>query len=138
LSFCTGLVGPWIALAIECNVALEAGMSNRPPTISIKEIASAVEKAVKVASEKHKVKFAPELTINPGLIMGRWLLEDIKLSQAELIAGEIAQSATAGFAGAGAATADARATSPFRPVVLGIGGHVICGFWPGPEWSVRE
>src|SRR5882762_4513195 len=101
-SFAQESGGLRIAMTTACSVAREESMSNRPPTISIKEIASAVEKAVKIASEKHGVKFGPELTINPGLIMGRWLLEDIKVSQAELIAGEIAQSATAGFAGVGA------------------------------------
>lgn len=108
-------------------------MTNRPPTISIKEIAGAVDKAVKIASQKHNVKFGEEFTINSGLIMGRWLLQDIKMSQAELIATEIAQSA------GGAAGVDAAAARPpLKPVVLGTGGHVICGFWPGPEWSVKE
>ena len=110
-------------------------MTNRPPTISIKQIASAVDKAVKIASEKHSVKFAPEFSINPGMIMGRWLLEDVKLSQAEKIANEISQHA----AGAGAGLdAHAAVRPPLNPVVLGIGGHVICGFWPGPEWIVKE
>jgi hypothetical protein len=97
-------------------------MTNRPPAISIKQI----------ASDKHGVKFGPEFTINPGLIMGRWLLEDIKLSQAELIATEIAQQAGGAVGGGGTADARAAAGSPFHPVVLGTGGHVICGFWPGP------
>jgi hypothetical protein len=113
----------------------EEAMTNRPPTISIKQIASAVDKAVKIASDKHGVKFGPEFTINPGLIMGRWLLEDVKLSQAGLIANEIAQHA-AGTGLGGEAQAAVR--PPLNPVVLGIGGHVICGFWPGPEWTVRE
>lgn len=110
-------------------------MTSRPPTISIKQIAGAVDKAVKIASDKHTVKFAPEFAIRSGLIMGRWLLQDIKLSQAELIASEIA-----GQVGSAAVGVEALAgTRPaLTPVVLGMGGHVICGFWPGPEWSVEE
>jgi hypothetical protein len=122
---------------IECKTTERIKiMSNRPASISIKDIAKAVDHAVRVASEKHKVKFGPEFTINPGLIMGRWLLDDIKMSQAEQIAGEIAQHA-AGAAG-GADVKAAAGRSPFEPIVLGGRGHVICGFWPGPEVGFRE
>jgi hypothetical protein len=111
-------------------------MTNRPLTISIREIARAVDKAVKITSEKHGVKFAEQFTINPGLIMGRWLLQDIKVSLAEQIATEIAQNAEAALVVGVDAKAAAR--PPLNAVVLGTGGHVICGFWPGPEWSVKE
>jgi hypothetical protein len=111
-------------------------MTNRPRTISIKEIARAVDKAVKIASEKHSVKFAEEFTINPGLIMGRWLLDDIKVSVAEQIATEIAQNAEAAVVVG--VDAQAAARPPLNPVVLGTGGHVICGSRPAPEWGLRE
>jgi hypothetical protein len=70
---------------------------NRPPTISVKELSHAVEQAVKIASEKHKVQFAPGLLVAPGSIMGRQLLEDnIPISKAGQIAAEITQHVTAG------------------------------------------
>ena len=92
-------------------------MAQHPATISIKEVSKAVEQAVKVASEKHKVKFSPDLRFGPGTIMGRQLLQaDITISQAEQIAGEITQQVPG-------------AAELVASVWVGH-GIIICGFWP--------
>jgi hypothetical protein len=112
-------------------------MTNRPPSISVKEIASAVDKAVKIASKKHNVKFADEFTIDPGLLMGRWLLEDIKISQAEIIAEEITQGTVAALS-TEAKTRVLKSPESLQPGIFGTGGHVICGFIWRPPFSVGE
>jgi hypothetical protein len=91
-------------------------MAQRPATISITEVSKAVEQAVKVASEKHKVQFGPEFRIGPGTIMGRRLLEaDIQIKRAEQIATEITQQLPGnGFVGS----------------IWAGHGIIICGFWP--------
>ena len=97
-------------------------MANRPPSISIKDFASAVDNAVKLAAEKHKVQFSPEFRIGPGTIIGRQLLQvEITSKQAEQIATEIAQHLTT--RGSVAATASTR----FEPAVLIRGGGTTCG-----------
>jgi len=69
-------------------------MAKRPPTISIKNLSKAVDRAVKVASEKHGVQLSPEFHLGPGTIMGRRLPPDIELKQAEQIASEITKQVT--------------------------------------------
>ena len=109
--------------------------TNRATTLSAKDISKAVDQAVKLVGDKHKVKFAPEFRIGPGTIMGRQLLTaELGLNQAEQIAAEIAQQASqhAGQqvgAGGGAA---ALARPQLEPVVLIRHGLILCGFYPGP------
>jgi hypothetical protein len=109
--------------------------TNRALTLSAKDISKAVDNAVKLVGEKHKVKFAPEFRIGPGTIMGRQLLSaEVGLKQAEQIATEIAQQAAqhAGHqvgAGGGAA---ALAHPQLEPVVLIRRDLILCGFYPGP------
>jgi hypothetical protein len=92
-------------------------MAQRPATISIKEVSKAVEQAVKVASDKHKVQFASGFRFGPGTIMGRQLLEaDIPINRAEQIAGEITQQVPG-------------AAELVASVWVGH-GIIICGFWP--------
>jgi hypothetical protein len=109
--------------------------TNRALTLSAKDVSKAVDSAVKLVGEKHKVKFAPEFRIGPGTIMGRQLLAtDIGLQQAEKIAAEIAQHAAQQVGrqvGAGAGTA-AVARPKLEPVVLVRPGLILCGFYPGP------
>jgi len=92
-------------------------MAQRPATISIKEVSKAVEQAVKVASDKHKVQFASGFRFGPGTIMGRQLLQaDIPINRAEQIAGEITQQVPG-------------AAELVASVWVGH-GIIICGFWP--------
>src|ERR1700741_3583966 len=71
-------------------------MANRALSISAKDVAKAVDSAVKAVADKHKVKFAPEFRIGPGTIIGRQLLQaEVNLQQAEQIATELTQRAAA-------------------------------------------
>lgn len=109
--------------------------NHKPPTLSIKELSQAVDQAVKIASQKHKVEFAPEFRINPGTIIGRQLLQaDIKVSQAQQIATDITQHLTNAKVGPTAASG----IHPFEPAVFGGRNIVICGFFPDPVWGLRE
>lgn len=109
--------------------------TTRALTLSAKDISKAVDNAVKLVGEKHKVKFAPEFRVGPGTIMGRQLLSaEVGLNQAEQIATEIAQQAAqhAGqHVGVGAG-AGAIARPQLEPVVLIRPGLILCGFYPGP------
>lgn len=109
--------------------------NHKPPTLSIKELSQAVDHAVKIATQKHKVEFAPEFRINPGTIIGRQLLQaDIKVSQAQQIATDITQHLSNAKVGPTAAAG----IQPFEPAVFGGRNIVICGFFPGPVWELRE
>jgi hypothetical protein len=108
--------------------------TNRAQTISAKDVAKAVDGAVKLVSEKHKVKFAPEFHIGPGTIMGRQLLSaEVGLKQAEQIATEIA-----GHAGQQAGAGAALARPQFEPVVLIRKDLILCGFYPGPIPEIEQ
>jgi hypothetical protein len=103
-------------------------MPNRPATISIKDLANAVEHAVRVTSEKHKVQFSSHFHIGPGTIIGRKLVQpDIGLKQALQIATEITQQVTRGEG-----SAPAFASAQFEPAVLARGedGNPTCGMIP--------
>jgi len=106
-------------------------MSNRAATLSAKDVSKAVDHAVKVVGEKHKVKFAPEFRIGPGTIIGRQLLEaTVGLQQAEQLATEIAHQAAQHAAAGGGAAGLAR--PQFEPAVLIRKDLILCGFYPGP------
>src|SRR5215468_9948104 len=105
--------------------------TNRATTLSAKDISKAVDQAVKLVGDKHKVKFAPEFRIGPGTIMGRQLLTaELGLNQAEQIAAEIAQQASQHAGQQVGAAAVAR--PQLEPVVLIRQGLILCGFYPGP------
>jgi hypothetical protein len=109
--------------------------NHKPPTLSIKELSQAVDHAVKLAGQKHKVEFTPEFRINPGTIIGRQLLQtDLRVNQAQEIAAEITQHLSNAKAGAAAEAGFA----PFEPAVFGRRNILICGFLPGPIWELRE
>ena len=106
-------------------------MVSRPPTISIKNLATVVEQAVKIASQSHNVNFSPEFRIGPGTIMGRQLLQaEIELKRAEKIASDITQQVTSG------AERVALGATPLEPAVLAAKGVIICGFIAGPVWEI--
>jgi hypothetical protein len=108
--------------------------TNRPQALAAKDISSAVEKAVKLAADKHKVKFAPEFHIGPGIIMGRLLMQaDIAVKQAEQIANDITEHVNQQGA-RGATLAHPR----FEPAVLVRNDLILCGFYPGPIPEIQQ
>jgi len=109
-------------------------IGNRPQVIAAKDVSMAVDHAVKLATEKHKVKFGPDFSIGPGTIMGRYLLESATaLNQAEQLAMEITQHVN----GQGAARA-AGIAPHYEPAVLIRNGLILCGFYPGPIVDIQE
>ena len=109
-------------------------MSNRPQSLSVKNLSAAVDKAISVARDKHNVQFQPGFQIGPGLIMGRWLAEVANLETVQ----EAAQTITAHVNAGGGLHAAAAKPGAFEPVVLSAGNRIICGFWPGPPAYFQE
>lgn len=107
-------------------------MSTRPPTISIKDLAKAVDQAVKVAGEKHELKFSPEFVVRWPIIFGFVFdTHQAKIEQAEQIAAEITQHVTTGEG-----TAQAFGVTQLEPAVLATRGIIICGMIP-PESTLE-
>lgn len=105
----------------------------RPQALAVKDLSHAVEKAVKLVGDKHKVKFGPEFHVGP-IIMGRQLLQaEISTSQAEQLATEITQHLTQG-----AMTGAGFANLQFEPTVLVRNRLILCGFIPGPIPEIEQ
>ncbi len=105
----------------------------RALTIGTKDIAKAVENAVKLVGDKHQVKFAPEFHIGPGTLMGRMVRGEIGLKQAEQIASDLTHAAASAGAGPGAL-----ARPQFEPAVLIRKDLILCGFFPGPIPEIEQ
>jgi hypothetical protein len=101
-------------------------------TLSAKDIAKAVDAAVKLAAEKHKVQINTEFRIGPGTIMGRLLAQaNVNLQQAEQIAAEITNHVQQQHATA--ASAAALTVPQLQPAVLIRNRLILCGFFPTPQ-----
>jgi hypothetical protein len=87
--------------------------------ISIRELRSAVEKAIKLV-EKDNVRGAGTFVINPGIIVGRIVQEAVALETAEAAAKTITSKVSADAKRAG--------ISALTPAVLKLPGHIIVGF----------
>jgi hypothetical protein len=95
-------------------------------SISIRDLSKAVDDAVKLATQRHKVQFSPELLIAPGGIIGRQLSQaNVSLHQAEQIAGEMAQHLETQ-----ALSSSASAPAKIEPLVLVRQGGIILGGRP--------
>jgi hypothetical protein len=105
-----------------------------PSSISLKQLTSSVDQAVKAAVQRHPAKVTNGFTINPGIICGPILEAATDLKLAQQIADEITQQVQKAQAG-GAAGASA-----FQSGVLVTRGHIICGFfpYPVPELNVEQ
>lgn len=112
-------------------------MSNlKSPSLSIRELAKAVDAAVKIASERHKVEFAADFRVGPGLIMGRELLQaELQVKQLQQIAVDITQHV--GSAAPGVAAAQAAGGPHLEPACLCV-PRIICGFVPAPNAVLQE
>jgi hypothetical protein len=116
---------------------MEEPMATAPKSLSIQDLAGAVNKAV--AAVKIPPASGPFAYINPGIICGIWLREALaKAGEAQQLAATIAREASA-LAGVtmapvvqeGAAGAQASGTIPLPP------NHIICGFKPEPTFGIR-
>jgi hypothetical protein len=114
-------------------------MATGPRTISAKHLASAVDQAVKTASQRHNLQFGPAFSIN-GIINGRQLLQAAAdLSALRQAATDIANEASRAAGGAVRAehagaehAASAGGHLHLEPAVLIGPNHIICG-WINPE-----
>ena len=98
-------------------------------TVSLKNLSSAVENAVKTVSDK-KIQFEPGIHVGPGNICGKVAREIADLKTAEKVASEITSHLSANASGGGAAAA---LNLPHaEPVVLAGRNWILCGFIPGP------
>jgi hypothetical protein len=112
--------------------------THRPLTLSVKDLAQAVEKAVQLVAARHNVAFTPELKIYPGLIIGRQIRQaNITFQQAEQIATEITDLLAQETAASGDRVA-LSALSPEPIVVVKRGPIIITGAQPGPVLELRE
>jgi len=111
-------------------------MATAPTTISLKQLSSSVDGAVKAALDRHKVKAGNGFIINPGTLAGPLLDRATDLKVAQQIADEVTKQvqqaqaqihATHATAGAEHATVAAR---PFQSGVLITDRFILCGFFP--------
>jgi len=109
-------------------------MATGTRTISAKQLASAVDKAVTTASQRHNLQFSPAFSIN-GIINGRQLLQAAQdVNALRQAATDIAHEASRAAGGAMGAehTASAGGHLQLEPAVLIGRDHIICG-WINPE-----
>jgi hypothetical protein len=109
-------------------------MATSTRTISAKQLASAVDAAVKKASQRHNLQFDPAFSIN-GIINGRQLaVTAVDLNALRQVSSDIAAEASHAASTAMRTTdaAGAAAQLQFEPAVLIGKNHIICG-WINPE-----
>jgi hypothetical protein len=108
-------------------------MATTPSTISLKQLSSSVDGAVKAALDRHKLKTTNAFIINPGTLAGPLLDRATDLKVAQQVADEVtkqvqqAQGAAHAPEGAGAAPA---ALKPLQSGVLVTSRFILCGFFP--------
>jgi hypothetical protein len=109
-------------------------MASKPSTVSLKQLASTVDQAVKLALERHPAKSTANFVINPGILAGPILDSATNIQVAQ----QIAQTITAQVQQAGGfAAAAAGAGAPLQSGVLITPTHIICGFYPAPPWELN-
>lgn len=97
-------------------------MSNRPATISAKQLAAAVESAVHVVAAKNKIQFASGLHVGP-ILTGKTVRGITEISQAQNVANALTHELSAGKEAAALGGAGA-----LEPAVLIREGIILCGF----------
>jgi hypothetical protein len=107
-------------------------MASKPSTVSLKQLTSTVDQAVKLALERHPAKSTANFVINPGILAGPILDSATNIQVAQ----QIAQTITAQVQQAGGFAA-AAAGAPLQYGVLITPTHIICGFYPAPPWELN-
>ena len=101
-------------------------MAPTPTTISIKQLSSSVDGAVKAALERHKLKTTNGFIINPGTLAGPLLDAATDLKVAQQVADEVTKQVQQAQAG----HAQAAAVRPLQSGVLVTNRYILCGFFP--------
>jgi len=108
-------------------------MATSPSTLSIKQLSSAVDGAVKAALDRHKLKATNQFIINPGTLAGPLLdkATDLKIAQqiADEVTRQVQQAQTAAHPTGGAEHA-AITAKPLQSGVLVTNRYILCGFFP--------
>lgn len=112
--------------------------TQRAVSITVSQLAKAVDEAVQHASATAKVE--TQLSLGSGIIWGRWLRGVMDTQAAESLATSIAshvqETAGAGAGqGGGPAAQAVQAGAKLQPAALITNGRIICGFLP-PPWDV--
>src|SRR5262245_920091 len=96
--------------------------------ISLSQLGTTVDKAVKAALDRHHAKASNGFVINPGIIAGPLLdlATDVKVAQ------KIAEEVTQQVQQAGGPEAGAAAAKPMVSAVLVTPHGILCGFFPYP------
>jgi hypothetical protein len=103
-------------------VADEEGLAPKAESIEVDKLTSAVQAAVQEVSSKHGVKIGNNLVFQPGILIGRQLMERVTdLAAAERMAADLAGHVQrTGAAG----------RAKLLPGVLSQGGRIILGYFP--------
>jgi hypothetical protein len=106
--------------------------TQRPKSISVRELSKTVDAAVKAVADKHNLKFEPGLVVD-WTIMGRILreLEGVNVGTVNQAAAEMTKAI-------GGAHADLAHGPGADPAVFGRRGILICGFIPVNPVEFRE
>jgi hypothetical protein len=104
-------------------------MATTPSVISLKQLSSSVDGAVKAALDRHKLKTTNGFIINPGTLAGPLLDRATDLKVAQQIADEVTKQVQAAQAAAHAEHA-AAAVKPLQSGVLFTNRFILCGFFP--------
>ena len=114
-------------------------MATTPSTLSIKQLSSAVDGAVKAALDRHKMKTNNQFIINPGTLAGPLLDVTTDLKVAQQIADEVTkQVQQAHFTHAGGEGKAAGVTAPtLQSGVLVTQRFILCGFFPYPVPNIN-
>jgi hypothetical protein len=110
--------------------------NQRASTISMKQIASAADSAIKLAADKHKIQFQSQtLTYVPDWqTLGGILSPVVNLANVTSAAQDITSKMNQAAGGVAAAAGSAH----FEPVVIWTGNHIICGARPAPQIVIGE
>ncbi len=100
-------------------------MATTASTISLKQLASSVDGAVKAALDRHKIKATNQFIINPGTLAGPLLDPATDLKTAQQVAAEVAKQVQVEAHGEHAAVA-----KPLQSGVLITNRYILCGFFP--------
>jgi hypothetical protein len=108
-------------------------------SISLSQFTNAVKTAVKAASEKHP-KFKAET--NQGVVLS-YLIRGIPFDEKLLANVTVAETQAyaddlAGHIASAQPGALTEALQKPKGAIFGTGGHIVCGFYPGPEIYTLE
>jgi hypothetical protein len=89
-------------------------------TVSLAQLSEAVERAAKAAADRNNIRLEPGLQLNPHLIIGRVIRDNLTMEQAQNVAADIVKGVAPALRAIG--------TAKLSPVVLIRDKLITCGF----------